>query len=210
MSDRQQGRSRRAVLIVEDDRLWQEILKENLEDEGYDVVVVDKYQEARQALEDHPFALVILDLKLAESSAGFDKSAPMFDGERLLAHISQRYPDTPCIVVSGEGTTEFVRDAFKEYHVVDYIEKSGFDIPTFLELTNAATRSATEPGDLRRTLDDKFSLDDIKDLCFDLDIDFEDLPGDGKKAREVVAHCRRTERLEELEKRMRTLRPGIL
>ena len=195
--------SRQAILIVEDDCRWQDIMEEPLVDEGYNVTVVGNYREGRRALEERTFDLVILDLKL-------DESAPMFDGERLLAHISQRRPGTPCIVVSGEGTTAFVRDAFKEYHVVDYVEKSRFDIPTFVELVKAATGSATEPGELRRTLDARFSREEIKDLCFDLDIDFENLPGQGKKAREVVAHCRRNERLRELEKRMQALRPGVL
>jgi DNA-binding NtrC family response regulator len=193
----------RAILIVEDDRLWQDIMREPLEDDGYDVTVVDEYQEGRQALEECTFDLVILDLKLAES-------APVFDGERLLAHISQCYPGTPCIVVSGHGDIRVVRDAFKEYHVVDYIAKDQFDILTFIDLAKAALSSSVDPAALRRTLEKKFDLEEIQDLCFDLDIDFDDLPGEGKKARELVAYCRRRDRLKKLAARIAELRPGPL
>jgi DNA-binding NtrC family response regulator len=193
----------RAILIVEDDRLWQDIMREPLEDDGYDVTVVDEYQEGRQALEERTFDLVILDLKLAES-------APVFDGERLLAHISQCYPGTPCIVVSGHGDIRVVRDAFKEYHVVDYIAKDQFDILTFIDLAKVALSSSVNPAALRRTLEKKFDLEEIQDLCFDLDIDFDDLPGEGKKARELVAYCRRHDRLKKLATRIAELRPGPL
>jgi DNA-binding NtrC family response regulator len=193
----------RAILIVEDDRLWQDIMREPLEDDGYDVTVVDEYQDGRQALEERTFDLIILDLRLTES-------APMLDGERLLAHISRCYPGTPCIVVSGHGDIRVVRDAFKQYHVVDYIAKGQFDILTFIDLAKAALRSTVDPAALRRTLDEKFDLEEIQDLCFDLDIDFDNLPGDGKKARELVAYCRRHDRLEKLVARIAELRPGLL
>jgi len=195
--------NRRAILIVEDNCRWQNIMRELLEDEGYNVTVVGNYREGRQALDEHTFDLVILDLKL-------DESAPMFDGERLLAHVSQCYPDTSCIVVSGHGDIRIVRDAFRQYHVVDYIPKDQFDIPSFIDLAKATMKSAVEPAILRQTLDERFDLEEIKDLCFDLNIDFDDLRGEGKKVRELVAYCQRHDRLEELTTRIATLWPGVL
>ena len=191
---------RPAILIVEDDERWQEVLKEPLEDEGYDVTVVDGYQGGRRALEEQRFDLAILDLQL-------DESAPMLDGERLLAHISRRLPGTPCIVVSGRGDIRIVRDAFKQYHVVDYIAKEQFDIPSFVDLAKTAVRSTIDPAALRRTLENRFDLEEIQDLCFDLGIDFDALRGAGKKAREVVSYCQRRGRLEELATRIARLRP---
>jgi len=195
--------ARRAVLIVEDDNRWQEVLREPLEDEGCDVTIIGDYQESRQALEERAFDLIILDLQL-------DESAPMLDGERLLAHISQCHPGTPCMIVSGRGDIRVVRDAFKQYHVVDYIAKDQFDIPTFVDLAKAAFESATDPATLRQTLTEKFDREEIQDLCFDLNIDFDALRGEGKKARELVAYCRRHGRLEKLAARIAKLRPGAL
>ncbi len=197
MSDKQ------AVLIVEDDEWWQGVLKEPLADEGYPVTVLADYQDVRQALEEQTFGLVILDLQL-------DESAPMFDGERLLAHISRHYSSTRCIVVSGHGDIRVVRDAFAEYHVVDFIAKPDFDIPTFIELVGTVLISVTDPATLRRILDEKFDQEEIQNLCFDLGIDFGNLPGEGKKAREVVAYCQRRDRLKELSACIARLRPGSL
>ena len=195
--------ARRAVLIVEDDNRWQEVLREPLEDEGCDVTIIGDYHESRQALEERAFDLIILDLQL-------DESAPMLDGERLLAHISQCHPGTPCMIVSGRGDIRVVRDAFKQYHVVDYIAKDMFDIPTFVDLANAALKSAVDHARLRQILAGKFDREEIQDLCFDLDIDFDGLRGEGKKARELVAYCRRHGRLEKLAARIAELRPEAL
>ncbi|HUX75374.1 MAG TPA: response regulator [Anaerolineae bacterium] len=194
---------RRAILIVEDDEWWQTILREPLEDEGYDVTVIAGYEEGRQALETRAFDLVILDLELGTSE-------PILGGERLLAHISQCHPGTPCIVVSGRGSTWFVRDAFKHHHVIDYIPKSRFDISTYINAAKIALQSTVDPAALRRTLEEKFDLEEIQDLCFDLDIDFDALPGEGKKARELIAYCRRRDRLKKLATRIAELRPGAL
>jgi DNA-binding NtrC family response regulator len=190
-------------LIVEDDNRWQEVLREPLEDEGCDVTIIGDYHESRQALEERAFDLIILDLQL-------DESAPMLDGERLLAHIAQCHPGTPCMVVSGRGDIRVVRDAFKQYHVVDYIAKDMFDIPTFVDLAKAALKSAVDHARLRQTLTEKFDQEEIQDLCFDLDIDFDGLRGEAKKARELVAYCRRHDRMKELAARIAELRPGAL
>jgi len=67
-----------------------------------------------------------------------------------------------------------------------------------------------DPVNLRQSLSEKFDLEEIKDLCFDLNIDFDDLRGEGKKVRELVAYCQRHDRLEELTTRIATLWPGVL
>jgi DNA-binding NtrC family response regulator len=194
---------RQSILIVEDDDLWQTVLREPLEDEGYDTTITSGYEDGRQALEAYAFDLIILDLEL-------DASEPILSGERLLAHISQCYPGTPCIVVSGRGNVRVIRDAFKQYHVVDYIAKDRFDIPTFLDVAKVALKSTVAPAALRRTLEEKFDLEEIQDLCFDLDIDFAALRGDEKKVREIVGYCRRQGCLGELVARIAELRPGLL
>ncbi|MEI6779131.1 MAG: NB-ARC domain-containing protein, partial [Chloroflexales bacterium] len=46
----------------------------------------------------------------------------------------------------------------------------------------------------------RFSESDLRNLAFDLDIEYNDLPGDGRadKAREIIANCRRQSRIPEL------------
>jgi CHAT domain-containing protein len=53
---------------------------------------------------------------------------------------------------------------------------------------------------LRRILDERLSDDELRTLCFDLGIEYDSLPSQGKtgKARELVSHCERHDRLGEL------------
>jgi hypothetical protein len=64
---------------------------------------------------------------------------------------------------------------------------------------------------LRETLATRFSDGELRTLCFDLGIDYDDLPGQGKgdKARELVAHCGRRHKLLELVSVGRAKRPDI-
>ena len=201
------------ILIVEDDEQWQAVLKETLEDEGYDVTVIADYQYGRQALQKGSFDLVILDLEL-------DTSAPTLEGKRLLNFISRSRLDVHCIIVSGKGDVQTVRDAFKQYDVADFIAKERFEIPSFIKTVQDVlmkVKVQDDPGKteerlryLRRILNERFDLEEIRDLCFDLTIDFDNLPGGGKKAREVVDSCRRRGRLEELEAMIDRLRSESL
>ena len=63
---------------------------------------------------------------------------------------------------------------------------------------------------LRRVLDEYFNETELRNLCFDMGIDYEGLSSGGKadKARELIAHCERHGRVDELERRCRELRPN--
>ncbi|MCA9943984.1 MAG: leucine-rich repeat domain-containing protein [Anaerolineales bacterium] len=62
---------------------------------------------------------------------------------------------------------------------------------------------------LRRLLLDSFNPGELKDLCFELGIDYDDLPGDGRsvKARELILRLQREGRLDELVAYGRKHRP---
>lgn len=63
--------------------------------------------------------------------------------------------------------------------------------------------------ELRQIVTDTFNLTELRTLCFDMGIDFENLYGEGKadKARELVAYCVRHGRAVDLATRCRELRP---
>ncbi len=56
--------------------------------------------------------------------------------------------------------------------------------------------------ELVKFIRDRFNDSELRDLCFELGIDYESLGGEGKaaKARELVAYCQRRDRLPELER----------
>lgn len=64
-------------------------------------------------------------------------------------------------------------------------------------------------GQLRQLLITSFNEDELQDLAFDLEIDYEALPGNGKKARELIAYCKRDGCIPELIAACRNLRPKV-
>jgi DNA-binding NtrC family response regulator len=64
---------------------------------------------------------------------------------------------------------------------------------------------------LRRILDTRFAEGELRTLCYDLDLDYDDLPGDRKadKARELVRHLERHDRISELVEIGKELRPDV-
>ena len=76
----------------------------------------------------------------------------------------------------------------------------------------AAMDDSADPSSLRQALVDYFSLDELRTLCFDLGLDFEDLPGSSKgaKARHLVQYCRNRRDLDRLVKAIRQERGAIV
>ncbi len=68
-----------------------------------------------------------------------------------------------------------------------------------------------ELAQLRQLLVDHYSEGELRTLCFDLGVDYESLPAEGKanKARELVAHLERRNRIHELIEMGRRLRPTV-
>jgi hypothetical protein len=75
----------------------------------------------------------------------------------------------------------------------------------------SATVTALDRVRLRQMLIDYFNDDELRDLCFDLKIDYDSLPATGKagKARELVAFAERRGRFQELVGHIHTVRPDI-
>jgi hypothetical protein len=66
-----------------------------------------------------------------------------------------------------------------------------------------------DPIRLRQILTKHFNEQELRDLCFDLNIHYEDLYGESRsdKARELISYCVRHSRIHELEAMCRRLRP---
>jgi hypothetical protein len=78
------------------------------------------------------------------------------------------------------------------------------------------SRSAGDPENnlatLRRILADGYNIDELRDLCFELGIDYEDIPGDTRsaKARELVLFARRRGLEARLVEQIMRDRPHLL
>ncbi len=135
------------ILIVEDFADWRELLSGLLQREGHETQAVDTLQEAQDYL-DHTkdLDLAILDIRLVET----DESNQ--DGMRLLAEIQGRRDATKVIMITGHGTMETQRRAFREYHAFDFFRKEQFDSEEFRQTVHEAVdQAARERSTVKET-----------------------------------------------------------
>jgi hypothetical protein len=64
---------------------------------------------------------------------------------------------------------------------------------------------------LRKLIDDRFSDSELRDLCFELGLDYDDVSGSNRKdkTRELIVSLERRNRLDELRETIQRLRPDI-
>lgn len=215
------------VLIIEDERDWQTEIRESLLAivRDADVKVASDSESALDLLREaqelgHPFDLVTTDLSLAE-----DENKGRIKGQRVLDRLAQS--GSRVIVISGHSSPEDVRNYFRRFHVEDFISKGSRDF--YMNLQHALERvlagSPTESSEsgppagvgldhvrLREALEDHFGERDLRTVCFDLEIDYDDLEGEGRadRARQLIIHLRRHNRLAELYSWIERHRPEIV
>jgi hypothetical protein len=80
--------------------------------------------------------------------------------------------------------------------------------PKFTAVWHTPTKPIT-PNELKQMLTQYFNEAELQDLCFELRVEYENLPGPGKndKARELVMYMEHHTRLKELTDTIRRLRP---
>ena len=69
----------------------------------------------------------------------------------------------------------------------------------------------TYRSQLRQNLVASFNDSELRDLCFDMGVDYESLKGEGKsdKVRELVAYCERRQIVPDLVAKCKELRPKV-
>jgi two-component system nitrogen regulation response regulator NtrX len=114
------------VLIVDDYADWRDMLGGLLEREGHMVEAVGTREAALAYIDENKdLDLVILDIRLIENEKNNE------DGMRLLAEIRNQLSFTRVIMVTGYGTMETQRKAFKQFRAFDFFNKAQFDSDEF-------------------------------------------------------------------------------
>lgn len=125
------------VLIVDDYSDWRDLLSGLLEREGHLVDAVATKEEALAYVDQNKdLDLAVLDIRLVD----FDESNQ--DGIHLLAEIRRRLSFTRVILVTGYGTMETQRKAFKQYRAFDFFSKAQFDSEEFKQAFKEAIEQA--------------------------------------------------------------------
>ena len=99
------------LLIVEDDDLMQNMLRDAIKNLGTIYEIVDDGFSAWKRFEEEAFDLVVADYKL-----------PVMDGLELLRKIKETSPDTLVIMMTAYGTVENAVEAMKQ-GAYDFISK---------------------------------------------------------------------------------------
>ena len=99
------------VLIADDERNIQVTLSRALSMEGYAVEVAGGGREALEKIAALPVDVVVMDVRM-----------PDLDGLAVLEKARETRPDLPVVIMSGHGSIETVRSAFK-LGAFDYLEK---------------------------------------------------------------------------------------
>jgi two-component system nitrogen regulation response regulator NtrX len=142
------------VLIVDDYSDWRNMLSGLIEREGHLVESVSTREAALAYIdENNDLDLVILDIRLVETEENNE------DGMRLLAEIRRRLSFTRVIMVTGYGTMETQRKAFKEFQAFDFFRKAQFDSDDFRRSFQDAVEQTIRD---RKTWKDKELLRDQK------------------------------------------------
>ena len=114
------------VLIVDDYSDWRNMLSGLIEREGHLVDAVGTREAALAYIDENKdLDLVILDIRLVETEENNE------DGMRLLAEVRKRLMFTRVIMVTGYGTMETQRKAFKEFQAFDFFSKAQFNSDEF-------------------------------------------------------------------------------
>ena len=130
------------ILLVDDDDVSLELLREATQEEGVEIVLAGSGLEALERLSETTFDILITDLNM-----------PGMDGLKLLSHARLIYPNILGIIVTGYGSMETAIEAIRG-GAYDYILK-----PFKIDRIAVVTRNGVE---IVRTLREKTLL--LKEL----------------------------------------------
>lgn len=91
------------ILVVDDEKLQREIIRDILKYEGYGVMIAGSGQEALELLNQSSVDLVITDLRM-----------PEMDGIELLGRVKETNPEISVIVVTAYGSVGSAVEAMKK------------------------------------------------------------------------------------------------
>ena len=103
------------VLIVEDEAIMRDSLRDWLTDGGYQVEIAEDGDEALKSIAEQDFSLLILDLRL-----------PGKDGIKVLQEAREKRPQLKGVIITAYPSVETAVEAMKE-GAIDYLPKP-FDL----------------------------------------------------------------------------------
>jgi DNA-binding NtrC family response regulator len=100
------------LLIVDDEDLILDVLKQQLKDEGYNILTASSGESALELIKMHRVAVILS-----------DQSMPGMDGITFLSKVRQIDDEVALIMLTGTGTLGNALEAINELKVFSYIMK---------------------------------------------------------------------------------------
>jgi DNA-binding NtrC family response regulator len=141
----------KSILVVDDDRIILDSLREFLSLEGFRTDGTETLKSALAKLKEENYSLVLTDVNLPDG-----------DGLELLDIVRKEYPQTVVIVITGYGTIESAVKAIK-LGAYDYLTKPIIDDELRLAVERAIKQQSlmSENESLRLQLEQKYRLENI-------------------------------------------------
>jgi two-component SAPR family response regulator len=125
------------ILLVENDKHWQGIVANILDETGCFWRTAYTAGEALEELERENFHVVILDLKLQPNN---DLPLRSNEGWLLLDHLVETHPKVKVVVLSGKASAGDVAHLLTQYSPIRFIEKQLFTSTALQEAIAQATQ----------------------------------------------------------------------
>ena len=139
------------ILLIEDEDRMRQVIAMQISDLDLVIHEAEDGEKAIDILDNQTIHLVITDLKL-----------PRVSGMEILAHVKEKDPDIPVIVITAYGSIENAVKAIRK-GAYDYVTKP-FKEETLRESVKKAlkiSRLAHEVRHLRQEIEDKFTFKNI-------------------------------------------------
>jgi CheY-like chemotaxis protein len=102
---------KRKILIVEDEAVVRESVRDWLIDDGYDVDVAENGDEALEKIKKEEFGVIVLDLKL-----------PGIDGLQVFEQAKELKPETKGVIITAYPSKE-TQEKARRLGLLDYLAK---------------------------------------------------------------------------------------
>ena len=102
---------KRRILIVDDDEVVRRSYQRSLQSVSRNVEAASDGEEALQTMEQYPFDVVLLDLRM-----------PGQDGLSVLRTIKQKWPESEVVIITGYATVASAKEAVR-LGAYDYVAK---------------------------------------------------------------------------------------
>lgn len=141
------------ILVVDDEEIVVSLVKDALEDEGFNIESACNGEEALKILENYPLNLLITDIRMSP-----------VNGIELAQKTQEKYPEASVIFMTGYANLNSAKDAIK-YGAVDYIMKP-FELSEIRQSVAKAMEIINKNIDKKTSAHQLESLSDLNQLLY--------------------------------------------